>query len=290
MFPELTAAQLRRIGSIGERRSVRKGEILFEVGEQNTRFFVVLEGGIEVVRPVAAREEPVVVHGPGSSPGRSTCSRRAAAWCGVGPWRTAVSSSSIAEHLRGLVQRDAELSEILMRAFILRRVGLLAQVDNELVLLGSPHSGATLRLKEFLTRNAQPFTYHEIRATRRCKRCSSDFMSRVDEIPVVLCQAGKVLRNPSIELLAAELGLSTQLDPQLIRDVVIVGCRPCRARGGRSTPHRRAWMCLVLEASAPGGQGGKEFAHRKLPGLSDGHLRGGARGARPARRLRSSVQ
>src|SRR3954447_11278440 len=162
MFPELTAAQLRRISSIGERRSVRAGEILFEAGEQNTKLFVVIEGSIEVVRPVGDREEPVVLHGPGQFTGEiNMLSARRSLVRG-----RAVGDGSVIvvdrEHLRTLVQRDSELSEILMRAFILRRVALLAQAENELVLLGSPHSGATLRLKEFLTRNAQSFTYAEI--------------------------------------------------------------------------------------------------------------------------------
>ena len=129
MFPKLTPAQVERISSVGHRRDVRAGEVLFEVGEQNTRFFVVLSGAIEIVRPVGDREEPVIVHGPASSPARSTCSRRAAAWCAA---RAAADGAVIAvdrEDLRTLVQRDSELSEILMRAFILRRVALVAQGD-----------------------------------------------------------------------------------------------------------------------------------------------------------------
>jgi thioredoxin reductase (NADPH) len=255
MFPELTAAQLRRISSLGERRSVRKGEILFEVGEQNTKFFVVIEGAIEVVRPLGEREEPVVLHGPGQFTGEiNMLSARRSLVRG----RAVGDGSVIAidrERLRALVQRDAELSEILMRAFILRRVGLLAQVDNELVLLGSPHSGATLRLKEFLTRNAQPFTYHDIEGDPAVQALLDRFHVGVSEIPVVLCQAGKVLRNPSIELLAAELGLSTKFDAQALRDVVIVGAGPAGLAAAVYAASEGLDV-LVLEATAPGGQAG----------------------------------
>src|SRR6185436_11639383 len=255
MFPELTDAQLRRISSIGERRSVRAGEILFEVGEQNSKFFVVTEGGIEVVRPVGEREEPVVLHGPGQFTGEiNMLSARRSLVRG-----RAVADGSVIvvdrEHLRTLVQRDSELSEILMRAFILRRVGLLSQADNDLVLLGSPHSGATLRLKEFLTRNAQPFTYAEIEGDPAVQALLDRFQVGVNEIPVVLCQAGRVLRNPSIELLAAELGLSTKLDPQALRDVVIVGAGPAGLAAAVYAASEGLDV-LVLESTAPGGQAG----------------------------------
>jgi thioredoxin reductase (NADPH) len=255
MFPELTEAQLHRISSLGERQSVRAGEILFEAGEQNTKFFVVIEGAIQVVRPLGEREEPVVLHGPGQFTGeinmlssrRSLVRGRA-----VGDGCVIVVDR---ERLRTLVQRDSELSEILMRAFILRRVGLLAVTENELVLLGSPHSGATLRLKEFLTRNAQPFTYAEIEGDPAVQALLDRFHVGVSEIPVVLCLGGRVLRNPSIEMLAAELGLSLELDPKALRDVIIVGAGPAGLAAAVYAASEGLDV-LVLEATAPGGQAG----------------------------------
>jgi thioredoxin reductase (NADPH) len=204
---------------------------------------------------VGEREEPVVLHGPGQFTGEiNMLSARRSLVRG-----RAVADGSVIvvdrEHLRALVQRDSELSEILMRAFILRRVGLLSQADNDLVLLGSPHSGATLRLKEFLTRNAQPFTYAEIEGDPAVQALLDRFQVGVNEIPVVLCQAGRVLRNPSIELLAAELGLSTKLDPQALRDVVIVGAGPAGLAAAVYAASEGLDV-LVLEATAPGGQAG----------------------------------
>src|SRR5438067_1065554 len=127
MFPTLTPAQIGRISSVGERRSIRRGEVLFELGEQDTRFFVVIEGGIEIVRPVAGREERITVVGPGEFTGEvNMLSARRNLVRG-----RAVDDGSIVvvdrDHLHALVQRDFELSEILMRAFILRRVALIAQ-------------------------------------------------------------------------------------------------------------------------------------------------------------------
>src|SRR5256885_12783925 len=157
MFPQLTPAQIGRISAVGERRSVRSGEVLFELGEQNTRFFVVIEGAVEIVRPVDGREEQITVHGPGEFTGEiNMLSARRTLVRG-----RALGAGSIIvvdrEHLRVLVQRDFELSEILMRAFILRRGALIAHGNNGLVLIGSPHSGSTLRITGVLTRNAPPF-------------------------------------------------------------------------------------------------------------------------------------
>lgn len=278
MFPELTAAQLRRIGSIGELRAVRGGEILFEVGEQNTRFFVVVEGAIEVVRPVGEREELVVVHGPGQFTGEiNMLSNRRSLVRG----RATGDGKVIAvdrERLRALVQRDSELSEILMRAFILRRVGLLSQTENDLVLLGSRHSGATLRLKEFLTRNGQPFSYAELESEPAVQDMLERFQVSASEIPVVICLGGHVLRNPSIEVLASELGLRPTFDSEAIRDVVIVGAGP----GGLAAAVYAASEgldVLVLEATAPGGQAGTSSRIENYLGFPTG-ISGAALAAR----------
>src|SRR5262245_60958596 len=117
MFPTLTEAQVRRIAEVGRRREVQAGEVLFDLGEQNTRFFVVLTGAIEIVQPVGALEEPIVVHGPGQFTGEINMlsARRSLVRA-----RTAAASTLIVvdrDELRNLVQRDSELSEILMRAF-----------------------------------------------------------------------------------------------------------------------------------------------------------------------------
>ena len=141
---------------------MRAGELLFDVGDQNTRFFVVLSGAIDVVRPIGDREEPLIVHGASEFTGEINMlsARRSLVRA-----RASVDGAVIAvdrDDLRTLVQRDSELSEILMRAFILRRVALMEQETNDLVLLGSRHSGSTQRIREFLSRNGQPFTYQDV--------------------------------------------------------------------------------------------------------------------------------
>src|SRR5882672_2126841 len=127
MFPRLTPEQVRRISSIGRRQDIRAGEVLFDVGEQNTSFYVVLEGEIQIVRPIGDREEPVTVHHPGQFTGEINMlsARRSLTRARMASQGAVIVVDR--DGLRALVQRDAELSELLMRAFILRRVALMAQ-------------------------------------------------------------------------------------------------------------------------------------------------------------------
>src|SRR5262249_15552439 len=127
MFPRLTPAHVEGITSIGVRRKVRAGDVVFEVGDRNTAFFLVLAGALEILRPVAGGEERITLQGPGEFTGEiNMLSGRRALVRG----RVAQDGELVEvdrEHLQALVQRDAEISEILMRAFILRRVGLVSQ-------------------------------------------------------------------------------------------------------------------------------------------------------------------
>jgi thioredoxin reductase (NADPH) len=255
MFPQLTPAQIDRISNIGQRRDVRAGELLFDVGDQNTRFFVVLSGAIEIARPIGDREEPVTVHHPHEFTGEINMlsARRSLVRA-----RTASAGAVIAvdrDDLRTLVQRDTELSDILMRAFILRRLALMGQDSQDLVLLGSRHSGSTQHLREFLSRNGQPFVYQDVETDPSVQVLLDRFHIGVDEVPVIVCQSGHVLRNPTIELMASALGLSAKLDATEVHDVVIVGAGPAglaAAVYGAS----EGLNVLALESTAPGGQAG----------------------------------
>jgi thioredoxin reductase (NADPH) len=255
MFPQLTPAQIDRISSIGQRRDVHAGEVLFDVGDQNTRFFVALSGTIEIVRLIGDHEEPVVVHHAGQFTGEiNMLSARRSLVRG----RVASDGTVIAvdrDDLRTLVQRDAELSEILMRAFILRRVELMAQDNNDMVLLGSRHSGSTQHIREFLSRNGQPFTYQDVETDPSVQVLLDRFHIGVNEVPVIVCQGGHVLKNPSVEILSSALGLSAELDAQEVREVVIVGAGPAGLAAAVYAASEGLDV-LVLESTAPGGQAG----------------------------------
>jgi thioredoxin reductase (NADPH) len=156
---------------------------------------------------------------------------------------------------RALVARDAELSEIFMRAFILRRVSLINQGFGNVILLGSRHSAPTLRLREFLTRNGHPHTYVDLDTDATYQDLLDHFHVSVEEIPVVICNNRTVLRSPSIQELAKCLGLNAHITASEIKDLVIVGAGPsglAAAVYGAS----EGLDVLVIESDSPGGQAG----------------------------------
>src|SRR5439155_19876150 len=159
------------------------------------------------------------------------------------------------EQLLGLVQTDSELSEIIMRAFILRRVELIARGYGDAVLLGSTHSPGTLRIKEFLTRNNHPYSYIDLDRDSGVQALLDRFHVSVHDVPVVICRGELVLRNPSNEQLAECLGFNEAINQTQLRDVVIIGAGPAglaAAMYGAS----EGLDVLVLESNAPGGQAG----------------------------------
>ena len=211
-FPVLTPAQIARIAAHGSVRPVRGGEVLVEAGGQPVPFFVVTAGRLEIVRPPAPPRRSSPSTGRASSPARSTCSPAAARSSRRARPSRARSSSSIANSMLALVQTDAELSEILMRAFILRRVELIAHGLGDVVLIGSIHSPGTLRIKEFLTRNGHPYAYIDLDRDADVQELLDHFHVAVADVPVLICRGELVLRNPTNEQIADCLGFNDAID------------------------------------------------------------------------------
>ena len=172
MFPTLTPAQIARVARHGRLRQVGPGETLFEVGQTAVPFFVITKGHVEIVRPADTIETVIVVHGPGEFTGEVNMlsGRRAV----VRARATVTDAGEVIEldheQLLSLVQTDSEISEIIMRAFILRRVELIANGLGDVVLLGSPHCAGTLRIREFLSRNGHPYTSIDLDHGQTCTR------------------------------------------------------------------------------------------------------------------------
>ena len=269
VFPRLTAAQVDRFAAHGRRRRVQPGEVLLEMGE-SARVFVVVSGSVETVRVAGGVEDIFVVHGPGSFTGEMAAlsGRR-----GLSRTRAREAGEVIEvdrPQLLALVQTDSELSEILMRAFILRRVELIALGSSEVVLLGSRHSAGTLRIKEFLTRNGQPLTYIDLEQDADAQELLDRFHVGVADVPVLICNnTGNFLRNPTNEKIAECLGLNAPVDPARVRDVVIVGAGPAglaAAVYGAS----EGLDVLVVESHAPGGQAGSSSRIENYLGFPTG--------------------
>ena len=168
-----------------------------------------------------------------------------------------------------LVQSDAELGQILMRAFILRRVELMAAGVGDVVLIGSTHSAGTLRIKEFLMRNGHPYSFVDLERDPDVQNLLDSFHISTNEIPVVICRGNVVLRNPSNQQITDCLGFNEAIDQTQVRDLVIIGAGPsglAAAVYGAS----EGLDVLVLETSSPGGQAGSSSRIENYLGFPTG--------------------
>ncbi len=268
-FPVLTPLQINRIRPGGKLRPVKKGDVLFEPGDTDVPFFVLLSGGMEIVQPDLNGESMIATHGPGGFTGEMTMisGRRCLVRGRVTQPGEFLELSG--ESLRSLVAKDAELSEIFMRAFILRRLALISEGKGNLILLGSRHSANTLRLREFLGRNEHPFNYIDLDTDKTSQELLDRFSITPDEIPVIVCGAKKVLRNPSIQELANCVGLNVAVDESEIRDLIIVGAGPAGLAAAVYAASE-GLNVLMIEADTPGGQAGSSSKIENYLGFPTG--------------------
>jgi thioredoxin reductase (NADPH) len=252
-FPALTEEQIDRIRPLGRIRQVRSGDVLIKPGDTVIPFYVLLSGRMEIVQPSLDGERMIALHEPGGFTGEMTMLSGARSQV-VGRVSEGGEFLELGpENLRVLVARDAELSEILMRAFILRRLEMIRQGWGALVVLGSQHSARTLEIREFLSRNGQPYTYVDLDRDQTSQELLDRFEVKPRDVPVVICPGQGVLRNPSVRDLAAGLGLSAVSGGKQIRDVIIVGAGPAGLAAAVYAASEGLDV-LLIETSSPGGQ------------------------------------
>jgi thioredoxin reductase (NADPH) len=268
IFPTLTPPQISRICAHGRSRRVQRGDVLMEAGEQHARFFVVIAGRIDVVRPTDAAEL-VATFGAGQFSGEINLLSGRRGFVRVLAAEDGEVVEIDREHLLSLVQTDSELSEILMRAFILRRTEMIEHGVGDVVLVGSNHSSNTLRIREFLTRNGHPYKYLDLDQETGTQDLLDRFHVSVDDVPVVICRNRTALKNPTNEQIADCLGFNETIDQTHLRDVVIVGAGPsglAAAVYGAS----EGLDVLVLESVSPGGQAGSSSMIENYLGFPTG--------------------
>ena len=173
------------------------------------------------------------------------------------------------DHVLALVQTDSELSEILLRAFLLRRVDLMAQGVSDVVLVGSRHSAGTLRIQAFLTRNGHPYATLDLDRDAGVQALLDRFQVTVDDVPVVICRGEVVLRNPTNGQLADCLGFNAAIDQTQVHDLVIVGAGPAGLSAAVYSASEGLDV-LVLETHAPGGQAGSSSKIENYLGFPTG--------------------
>ena len=257
MFPTLAPAEIDRLRRFGELRSYRAGEDLARTGEVGLGMVVILAGEVAMTQrdELATPHPPIVVHGPGSFLGElAQLSGRPSLVDGIA--ESAVEALVIPSHkLRNLLVEEAELGERIMRALILRRVGLLETGVGGPVIVGRADHGDVLRLEGFLSRNGHPHQRLDPDTDAGAKALLERFHIDAKQLPIVLCPSGQILRNPSEAELSRCIGLLRSIDATRIYDVAVVGAGPA----GLATAVYAAsegLSVLVLDCRAFGGQAG----------------------------------
>jgi thioredoxin reductase (NADPH) len=269
-FPTLSQEQINRLRKYGKDRAIHNGEILFEQGDAGVSFFVLLDCTMEIVQPTETLEERVIAfHDPGEFTGEvSLLQNRRSLVRG-----RMTSDGHVLEipgdRLRVLIQTETDLSEIIMRAFILRRLLLIEHGYGDVVLLGSRHSAATLRIREFLGRNGHPFTYVDLDRDEEAQETLERFHVTTDDVPVVICRGDAVLKNPSNQELANCLGFNPDHNESEIHDVVVIGAGPSGLAAAVYAASEGLDV-LVLETNAPGGQAGSSSKIENYLGFPTG--------------------
>jgi thioredoxin reductase (NADPH) len=269
MFPKLTPEQQARIAAHGRVRHVQAGEALVDPDDTAVNFFFVVKGHLNILNTSGDKEEVVAVDEAGMFTGELNMlsGRRGLVRIRAGEASEVIEIDH--EQLLSLVQTDSELSDILMRAFILRRVELIARGVGNVVLVGSSHSLGTLRIKEFLTRNGHPYSYIDLDRDADVQDLLDRFSVAITELPVLICRGKSVLRNPDNQEIADCLGFNVGIDQLKVRDLVIVGAGPAglaAAVYGAS----EGLDVLVLESNSPGGQAGSSSKIENYLGFPTG--------------------
>jgi thioredoxin reductase (NADPH) len=256
MFPLLTAAELARVRSFGELRHYEDGATVVRTGEAGRGITVILSGSVAVMRRSDAGERtPIVTHTPGGFMGElAQLGGRPSLTDGVAVG--AVDAVLIEPgRLRALLIAEAELGERMMRALILRRIGLLETGIGGPIIIGPADDGDVLRLEGFLNRNAHPHQTLDPNVDSCARTLIERFHIDSATLPIVLCPGGELLRNPTEGALARCIGLVGRIDPEHTYDVCIVGAGPA----GLSTAvyaGSEGLSVLALDGHAFGGQAG----------------------------------
>ena len=267
-FPTLTAAQIGRMAARGRRRPTTLGEVLYDAGDKSIPLFVVISGELQVVRPEPG-DTLIATHARSQFSGE----------CAVVTGRNSIFRVRVSEpgevieldrgELLNLVQSDAELSEILLGAFLQRRLGLIAGNLGDVVVIGSAHDPGTLHVRQFLTRNGHPFRYVDLDRDADAQEMLDRFGVGIPGIPIVICRGQAILRQPTNARIADCLGFNDALDGTHVVDLAVVGAGPsglAAAVYGAS----EGLDVLVIESNVPGGQAGSSSRIENYLGFPTG--------------------
>ncbi len=279
MQPVLDEASAERVASYGCVRHVPQGEVLFDVGDHHTDFILVRSGKLAIELDGCRETTTIVEHGPGAFSGEIDMfsNRRAI----VRGRCTQAGEMAFLDRaaFRRMLATNAELSETIVRAFILRRMGLIYQQHGDLTLLGDPEHGELVGLRTFLTRNGHPHRAIDPRENPdEAQAVMSQFDLAAADLPAAIYRNKEVLRRPTPRKVADFIGLSSPSGETEIYDVAVVGAGPAGLAAAVNAA-AEGLSVIAIESRAPGGQAGTSSKIENYPAFPTG-ISGQALGAR----------
>lgn len=255
-FPTLELSEIERMRRFGTLRSYKSGDILAQAGKVSEGFTVILSGKVAVARHASSGQGPLIVrHVAGSFLGELAQLAGRPALVDAHAEGQVEALVIPPDRLRALMIAEAELGERIMRALIIRRIGLLEEGSGGPVIIGHSESSDVLRLAGFLRRNGHPHQKLDPENDSEARALIERFHIDPGQLPIVLCPAGQLLRNPSETELARCIGLVGPIDPNRIFDVVVVGAGPA-GLAAAVYAGSEGLSVLVLDCRAFGGQAG----------------------------------
>src|SRR5437899_288196 len=256
MFPVLEPAEIERVRRFGKVRSYGAGAALAKVGEVGLGLTIILAGKVDITQhDQSGRRTPIVAYGVGAFMGELAQLAGRPALVDAHAKEPVQALTIPPDQLRALLIAEAELGERIMRALILRRVGLLEKGAGGPVIVGRAENGDVLRLEGFLRRNGHPRQRLNPETDPEAKALIDRFHVDPGQLPIVLCPNGQLLRNPSEIELARCIGLVGPIDPNRLYDVAIVGAGPA-GLAAAVYAGSEGLSVLVLDCRAFGGQAG----------------------------------
>src|ERR1700674_5331750 len=256
MFPTLEAAEIERVRRFGQVRSYGAGEALAKVGDVGHGLTIILAGRVDITQhDQLGLRTPIVTHGPGGFMGELAQLAGRPALVDTYAQGPVEGVFIPPDRLRALLVAEAELGERIMRALILRRVGLIETGAGGPVIVGRPENGDVLRLEGLLRRNVHPRQSLNPETDPEAKALIERFHVDAGQLPIVLCPGGQLLRNPSEIELARCIGLVGPIDPDRVYDVAVIGAGPA-GLAAAVYAGSEGLSVLVLDCRAFGGQAG----------------------------------
>lgn len=256
MFPTLAPGAVERLHRFGDLQNYAKGSRLAKAGEVSAGLVIFLSGEVEVTQNDGERGSAhIVTHGPGSFMGElAQLSGRPSL---VDAWALTDVHALVLppDQLRALLIAEATLGEQIMRALILRRVGLINSGGGGPVIIAAENNSDALRLIGFLRRNGHPYQLLDAETDASARVLIEKFRIEPEQLPVVLCPGGQILHNPSEDVIARCIGLVGEIDQEKLYDTVVIGSGPA----GLATAvyaGSEGLDVLVIDCRSFGGQAG----------------------------------